>query len=404
MGCRALIVAVCLIAFAWPATAAVAQGPPPGIHDALRLEMLSGPAHYVSGGSARVRVVVPATVPLAATTVTLNGVDVTSSFAADDRAPHALEGVLTDLPLGSSTIAAAVPGPGRSANDRATLTLVNHPATGPMFSGPPQPDFFCSTASHLAGFDLAGPFLDADCTLPTRVGYYYRAANATWKTYDPAAPRPADMTQTTTSEGDTVDFVIRWERGTLNRFIYTIAVLDPTASGPGSLPYWNRKLIFYFGGGVAIGHYQGSNNQGESRYPYGLGQGYAIAWSTGTKTNTHYNLVLGGETALMVKSRFVTEYDDPEYTVGARRLGRRDPAVRVRPEPPGAARRCDPAVLVPGHGHADDPRRRLRAARALDGPKVQEQGPGSKWRVWTNRSWLEGLAASNTDREPPTSR
>ena len=67
---------------------------------------------------------------------------------------------------------------------------------------------------------------------------------------------------------------------------------------------------------MAIGHYQGSNNQSESRYVYGLGQGYAIAWSTGTKTSTHYNLVLGGETAMMVKSRFVTEYGDPVYTVG----------------------------------------------------------------------------------------
>ena len=90
------------------------------------------------------------------------------------------------------------------------------------------------------------------------------------------------MTTTTTSTGQTVDFVIRWERGTIDRFIYT-AVLDPTATGPSELPYWNRKLIFYFGGGVAIGHYQGSNNQGESRYVYGLGQGYAIAWSTGTR-------------------------------------------------------------------------------------------------------------------------
>ena len=49
------------------------------------------------------------------------------------------------------------------------------------------------------------------------------------------------MTQTTTSEGETVDFVIRWERGTINRFVYTIAVLDPTASGPSSLPHWNGK-------------------------------------------------------------------------------------------------------------------------------------------------------------------
>jgi len=215
--------------------------------------MLSGPAQDVSGGAARVRVVVPASVPLADAKVTVDGADVTSSFGTDDQAAHALEGVLTGLPLGESTVKATVPGPGNSANNRTTLTLVNHPISGPMFSGPQQPDFFCSTAAHLAGFDLTGPSLDADCSLTTRTSYYYRAANGTWKPYDPAAPRPADMTKTTTSRGDTVDFVIRWERGTINRFIYTIAVLDPTASGPSSLPYWNRKLIFYFGGGVAIG-------------------------------------------------------------------------------------------------------------------------------------------------------
>jgi hypothetical protein len=130
------------------------------LHDALRLETLSGPPQYVSGGAARVRVVVPAAVPLAAATVRLNGVDVTSGFGPDDLAPHALEGVLTGLPLGPSTVEARVPGPGNSANDRATMTLVNYPITGPMFAGPKQPDFFCSTPGHLAGFDLTGPFLD----------------------------------------------------------------------------------------------------------------------------------------------------------------------------------------------------------------------------------------------------
>src|SRR5262245_43994574 len=108
MGCRAPVgVAVCLTALAWPAAAAA--GPPPGLPDALRLELLSGPAQYVSGGAARVRVVVPASVPTAAASVTVNGEDVTSSFAPDDRAPHALEGVLRDLPLGSSTVQATVP-------------------------------------------------------------------------------------------------------------------------------------------------------------------------------------------------------------------------------------------------------------------------------------------------------
>jgi hypothetical protein len=390
------LVVICLVTAASAAAAAAGSGPPPGAGDALRLETLSGPAQYVSGGVARVRVVVPPTVPLAAATVTLNGVDVTPSFAPDDRAPHALEGVLRDLPLGPSAVEASVPGPGRSANDRATLTLVNYPITGPIFSGPKQPDFFCSTPSHLAGFDLTGPFLDANCSLPTRVGYYYRASNGTWKSYDAALPRPADMTQTTTSDGKTVDFVIRWERGTINRFIYTIAVLDPTLAGPSSLPYWNRKLIYYFGGGVAIGHYQGSNNQNESRYPYGLGQGYAIAWSTGTKTNTHYNLVLGGETALMVKARFVTEYDDPEYTVG---LGGSGGAIQQYVYGQNHPGLLDGAI--PQYSYPDMVTQTIHIGdcelleRWLD-RKAQEEGPGSKWRVWTNRSWLEGLSTSNT--------
>jgi Tannase-like family of unknown function (DUF6351) len=361
--------------------------------DDLRVEVLSGPAQYVSGGAARVRVVVPAAVPVGQARVELNGADVTSSFAADDQAPHALEGVLTGLPLGPSTLAASVP------SARTTLTLVNYPITGPMFAGPKQPDFFCSTPQHLSGFDLAGPFLDADCSLPTRVDYYYRASDGTWKPYAAAAPRPSDMTTTTTSAGDTVDFVIRWERGTINRFIYTIAVLDPTRTGPSSLPYWNRKLIYYFGGGVAIGHYQGSNNRDESRYPYGLGQGYAVAWSTGTKTDTHYNLVLGGETALMVKSRFVTAYDDPLYTVGLGGSGGGVQQYVYGQNHPGLLDGAIPQYSFPDmvtqtiHVGDCELLERWMDLRVL-------ADPGSKWSVWTNRSWLEGLASSNTVANP----
>ncbi|MGH3762953.1 DUF6351 family protein [Actinophytocola sp.] len=371
----------------------VATAAPSGGRDGVRLEMLSGPARYVSGGAARVRVVVPRSAPLDAATVSVNGQDVTSSFVPDDRAPHALEGVLRGLPTGESTVRAVV------RHDRATLRLVNHPVTGPMFSGPQQPDFFCSTPQHLAGFDLTGPFLDDDCSLATRVDYYYRAADDTWKPYDPAAPRPADMTTTTTSDGSRVDFVIRWERGTINRFIYTIAVLDPSVSGPGSLPYWNRKLIHYFGGGVAIGHYQGSNNQSESRYPYGLGQGYAIAWSTGTKTNTHYNLVLGGETALMVKSRFVTEYGDPVYTVG---LGGSGGGIQQYVYGQNHEGLLDAAI--PQYSYPDMVTQTIHVGdcelleRWMD-LKVRAD-PASKWRQWSNRPLLEGLAASDTVPNP----
>ncbi|MFL5936280.1 MAG: DUF6351 family protein [Gaiellaceae bacterium] len=395
----AVLAAGCLVVAVPAAARTDGVGPPPGLHGALRLAVLSGPAQYVSGGEARLRVVVPASVPLDAVTVEVNGADVTTSFGPDDRMAHALEGVLTGLPLGPSTVEASVPGPGRSAPDRTTLTLVNYPITGPMFAGPKQPDFFCSTASNLAGFDLSGPFLDADCSLPTRVNYYYRAANGTWKPFDAAAPRPADMTTTTTSDGHTVDFVIRWERGTIDRFIYTIAVLDPTKSGPSSLPYWNHKLIYYFGGGVAIGHYQGSNNQNESRYPYGLGQGYAIAWSTGTKTNTHYNLVLGGETAVMVKSRFVTEYDDPVYTIG---LGGSGGGIQQY-----VYGQDEPGLLDGGIPQYSYPDMATQTIHVGDCELLEHwmdlqvlANPASKWRVWSNRSWLEGLSSSNTVSNP----
>lgn len=384
---RRLVVIVSVLAMGLAVTAPAAAGPRPG---GPRIEVLSGPARYVSGGAARVRVVVPRTVPLEAVSVSVNGEDVTGGFAPDDQVPHALEGVLRGLPPGESTVRARVPG-----RDRTSLRLVNHPVTGPMFAGPHQADFFCATPEHLAGFDLTGPFLDEDCSLPTRVGHYYRSTAGAWRPYDPAAPRPADLATTTTSEGATVDFVIRWERGTINRFLYSIAVLDPG----GELEHWNRKLIYYFGGGVGVGHYQGSNSQSESRYVHGLGQGYAVAWSTGTKTSTHYDLVRGGETALMVKSRFVTEYGDPEYTVG---LGGSGGGIQQYVYGQNHDGLLDGAI--PQYSYPDMVTQTIHVGdcelleRWLDRQVLAD--PESRWRQWSHRPAIEGLAASDTVANP----
>ena len=70
-----------------------------------------------------------------------------------------------------------------------------------------------------------------------------------------------------------------------------------------------------------------------------------------------------------------------------RRLRWRHPAVRVRPEPPGPARRPHPAVLVPGHDHPDHQRRRLRAARPLHG---RADADNERWQDWDNRELLQG--------------
>lgn len=391
---RRFTVVAALVAAGLLATGvSAASAAPGGRHHGLALETLSGPARHVSGDAARIRVVVPRSLPLDRASVTVNGLDVTADFEPDDQAPHALEGVVRGLPPGESTVEA------RAARERTSLRLVNHPVTGPMFSGHQQPDFFCSTPQHLAGFDLTGPFLDDDCSLATVASHYYRSTAGTWRPFDPAAPRPADLATTTTADGHEVDFVIRWERGTINRFVYTIAVLDPEASGPADLPHWNRKLIYYFGGGVAIGHYQGSNNQGESRYVHGLGQGYAIAWSTGTKTNTHYNMVLGGETATMVKSRFVTEYGDPVYTVG---LGGSGGGIQQYLYGQNHRGLLDGAI--PQYSYPDMVTQTIHVGdcelleRWMDQKVLAD--PTSKWRTWTNRTLLEGLAASDTVANP----
>ena len=137
------------------------------------------------------------------------------------------------------------------------------------------------------------------------------------------------------------------------------------------------------------------------RYLAGLQMGYAVLYSTGTRTNTHYNLQLGGETAIMVKDRFVSAYAEPEYTVARRRLRRRDPAVRLRPEPSRPARRRRAAVLVPDMVtqtiHVGDCELLERWA---DSRSIAD--PLSMWRTWLNRTLIEGLNLVGDVRRTPT--
>ena len=126
------------------------------------------------------------------------------------------------------------------------------------------------------------------------------------------------MATTTTIDGATAPYVVRWERGTINRFLYSIAMLAPVAEAAGAAgrSRWNGRLVFSLQGGVAIGHHQGTLSAGAMLFEPVLGQGYAVISSTGLRTNTHYNLQLGGETALMLKEHFVEDHGVPLYTVG----------------------------------------------------------------------------------------
>ncbi len=379
--------------------AAAAAGPPAGIHDALALRVVSSPPQYVSGDDARVEVVVPDATPLSAVRVTLNGSDVTSSFAQDPEGNHQLEGVVTGLPLGPATLAATVPGPGNARPNRVELQLVNHAlnAQPAMFSGSWQAVFKCAAASRLASADLTTPGTEPSCAIPTQVKWLYRTTGipAVWSTYTPGMPRPANMATTTTMDGRTVDFIVRWERGTINRFVYSIAVLSPaTQAATPDLSAWNGVLLDKFEGGVAIGHYQGNPQRDSMLYLNGLKLGYAIAYSTGTVTGTHYNLQLGGETAIMVKDRFVSAYGEPRYTVAVGGSGGAIQQYVYGQNHPGLLDAAIPQYSYPDMVtqtiHVGDCELLERWADA----DVLTLGPLSMWRNWVNRSLIEGLNAS----------
>jgi hypothetical protein len=330
---------------------------------------------------------------------------VTDSFEQVGRF-RTLEGVVTDLALGDNLLEVGVsfkrPFHNRRSNlqpsgsfwPKAELVLTNHPVSGPIFSGPQQAVFVCSDAGDRANAEL-GPAIDADCAVDTVVSFKYQTTGGSWADYDPNAPPPLDMAQTTTMDGDTVDYIVRWERGTINRFIYSIAVLSPNEQEEETpeLSAWNGRLIYYFQGGVAIGHYQGDPSRSRMLYDHGLGLGYAVIYSTGTKTGTHYNLELGGETAIMVKDRFVSAYANPDYTVGVGGSGG-----GIQQYVYGQNHKSLLDAGIPQYSYPD----MISQATHIGDCELLERwvdlqvlSGNPKWADWENRTEIEGLNALN---------
>ncbi|MGH9119201.1 MAG: DUF6351 family protein [Acidimicrobiales bacterium] len=344
-----LALAAILGSLATPAGAAPGQTDRPRIS----ITVLSSRPDHVTDGDAQVQIRVPRQVDVDEVEVDVDGVDVTSGFAPGDER-RSLVGLVTGLDLGANVLTVTAAGSGVPA---AAVTLVNHPVSGPVFSGPQQQPFVCTTArGRFDGRTLLGqPLVDnqdsigipvaaedaqggypqdgrgyptedativgwsANCAAPTRVDHVYRTTGGQFRWLDdPAGPLPPDIATTTTLDGLTVPFIVRWERGTINRFIYSVAMLAPAAAPEPQNPdesLWNGRLVFSFQGGVAIGHFQGTTSTDAMIPAALLGGGYSVLWSSGTRTSTHYNLRLGGETALMLKEHFVETHGLPRYTV-----------------------------------------------------------------------------------------
>ena len=326
----------------------------------LEVRTVSTRPDTVSGGEVLVQIVLPRNVAADRVAVTLNGRDVRSAFRPGLQ-PQTLAGLVVGLNDGSNQIEASAPG-----QRRVQVTVINHSITGPVIAGPHQTPFVCETEA----FGL-GPALDSNCTAKTRVDYFYRvrtaatpqlespAANSAaalaavdaaaprpggggggaapnpFRPLDPNAPRPADLAQTTTSDGRTVPYIVRREMGTINRAVYVIAFLhepgtplpDPWTSSPG----WNGRLLYSFGGGCRAGYHQGRSIGGltanrsyleESQVgDYALARGYALAGGSLNVFGTSCADLISAETMMMVKEHFIERFGAPRYTIGSGRSG-----------------------------------------------------------------------------------
>jgi hypothetical protein len=264
----------------------------------LRITVLSSRADMVSGGDARLRVEHGA----GDARVTVNDHDVTNIFTANNGGAI-LEGVVTGLRDGANQVVAT------SGTARATATLVNYPISGPIISGPHEQPFVCDTERfRMPAGERLGPALDADCSIKTRVDYYYRPTNGDRlkPLADPNA-LPEDAARTTTLAGATVPYVVRAETGTINRAVYQIAMLNGA---------WNRKLIYTFGGGCPGGWFHQGTSTGGVDDDVMLRQGYAVASASLNVFGNNCNDLLAAETMMMVKERFVEQYGVPLFTIG----------------------------------------------------------------------------------------
>jgi hypothetical protein len=294
----------------------------PSAVGALQVTTLSSKPEFASGGTTLVQVAYPAGASASNVRLTLNGTDVTARLATVDTTARTLRGVVPGLTTNASLVAGSpndlVASDATGAAAAASLRVFNFPITGPILSGPQLAPYECRTVQN----GLGNP-LDGNCSATTKVQYYYRATNNTFKTLaDPTAARPSDLVTATTNDGRTVPYIVRVETGTINRGVYNLAVLDDPAVGsplpatfvPGA--GWNRKLVIAFGGGGGASFNQGVQGPTTALANVELSRGFAYANSTELINQQHANPFIQTETVMMLKEHVIKTFGPLKWTVG----------------------------------------------------------------------------------------
>jgi hypothetical protein len=315
---------------------------------------LSSRADFVSGGDALVEVKLPAGASASNMKVDLDGADITSAFTT--RHDGRTVGLVTGLKVGANTITVSS---SNGSFQGAKLVVTNHPKGGPVILSAQTTPWVCATpvptaavgntpATNASGLSTAA--IDAQCNIATEYKLWYRTqtpvtvtagdggcsfvlpdpsptianptpstpANSCFQPYDAATTPAASVATTTTTTGLTVPYIVRVERGTLNRGIYDIAVLfDPTApewTANSPQVQWNGKVLYSYGASTGQPRLQFRTEQNWADNT-ALSRGFMVVDNSLTDSLYNSNRTLAAETTMLMKEYIVDHYGELKYVM-----------------------------------------------------------------------------------------
>jgi hypothetical protein len=204
----------------------------------------------------------------------------------------------------------------KSGTRSASVSVVNHPISGPVFSGPHR--FLYCTVSATP----PGPADEKDGC---------------------AAPTTTEWRDLTTAAGTKI--TVRLERGVINRSPYAVAFVD--ANRDGKPDDWNRRLVYEFGGGCGTSYSQGSELGTNVLDPELLAKGYAVSTANFNTFQTSCDDVLSAETTMMVKEHVIEEIGPPRFTIGSGASGGAIQQLLIAQNYPGLLDALSPVLAFP---------------------------------------------------------
>jgi len=311
--------------------------PAPACAEALSIRVMSNRADLISGGDALVQVDGADSGVLSAR---LGDRDVTGAFAR--RPDGRVQALITGLADGPNLLTV------RDANGGgAQLTITNHPIGGPVLAGPQTQPWIC----HNEDYGLGKP-TDRQCNTPPVVAYRYKdAATGVFLAYDPSSPpAPSQVASTTTDQGKVVPYVVRIERGVVDRGVYELAVLaDPrkpwSPFDPAAQPGWNHKLYWAFGGDCNPDHAQ--DDASGANADKVVARGFLSGVASNTNLGSDCNSVVSAETLMMIKEHIAETYGAIRYTMSEGASGGAMQQNWITSDYPGLLDGIQPAASYP---------------------------------------------------------